>query len=205
MASVDWNGDSVGDLVVQTGSASWVYDGTDGEVLYSQNLRATYGAYSAAAGNTTQGFSLVQSGAGALAFASQSGASVDLQIDPRRIESLPVVIGKQSRLGEERVFRINGTGDLAVYDKSGQLLQQEQWRAPVVAMTGAYVDEDASIDLLLSTSDGQLIAVSGKDLKEIWRVQLDGALGTPVASTLNGIDPVILVSSSRGVLYVLEN
>jgi outer membrane protein assembly factor BamB len=72
-------------------------------------------------------------------------------------------------------------------------------------MTGAYVDEDASIDLLLSTSDGKLIAVSGKDLKEIWRVQLDGALGTPVASTLNGIDPVILVSSSGGVLYVLEN
>lgn len=204
MASVDWNGDGVGDLLLQTGPTSWVYDGSNGSVLFTRYLVTAYGSYSAVS-KQSEDFTLVQSGSGAMAFAAHNGAFADIQLDQRRIESLPVVIGRQSRMGEEHIFRINGTGDLSVFDRTGRLQQQTKLNTPVVVMTGAYIDTDESIDLLLSTSDGKLIAISGKDLKEIWTIQLDGALGTPIATTLDGVTPVILVGSSRGILYVLEN
>jgi hypothetical protein len=204
MASADWNKDGVGDLILQTGPTSWVLDGVSGTILYSKYLRTAYGSYSAVGGSFKKGFSLVHSGSGALAIANQAGEAVDQQIDQRRIEPLPVVIGKQSRMGDDRIFKVNGSGEVSVYDLSGQLLQLAKFQVPVVSMTGAFVDRDDSIDLLLSTSDGKLLAISGKDLREIWSAQLNGALGTPVATTLNGLESVIVVASSTGSLYVLR-
>lgn len=205
MASLDWNGDGVDDLAVQAGETSWIHDGATGKVLWTQVLSGSYGAYSAMAHDAANAPMLIQHNAGAVAFISRTGLLADLQLDERRLEALPVVLGARASNGGEWVFQVNGSGLLRVHDLAGNLRDSTDIAASVVAMTGAYIDSDAAVDLLVSTLDGRLIAVSGSTLKVLWEISLGAAVSTAVATDLDGDGRgEIVVITSDGMLHVLQ-
>ncbi len=205
MASVDWNGDGIGDVAVQAGAESLIYDGVSGGVLWARSLIGSYGAYSSIAMSTNRNSVLVHHNSGGLSFIGSRGLLKDDQIDERRIESLPVVVGRRGLNESDSIFQITGAGDLRVFNIEGGLINSKSFEVPVVTMTGAYVDSDDAIDLLLSTFDGQLIAVSGSSLKILWSVKLGAAVGTAVATNIDGGSRgAIVVITSDGKLHVLK-
>jgi outer membrane protein assembly factor BamB len=205
MASADWNGDGVADVAVQAGAVSWIHDGATGSVLWTQSLTGSYGAYSAFATAADSSMTLVHHNAGGLSIVDRRGLVKDAQIDERRVESIPVVIGRRSLAEPESTFQITGAGQLRVFDTVGSLVAGTHLSVPVVTMTGAYVDSDDAIDLLIGTFDGELIAVSGSTLQVLWRVQLGAAVGTAVATDLDGDGHgEIVVITSDAVLHVIR-
>jgi hypothetical protein len=206
LASIDWNGDGVGDVVLQAGEESLIYDGVRGDVLWERTLIGSYGAYSSIAMSTDKKNSvLVQHNAGGLSLIGSRGLLKDDQIDERRIESLPVVVGRRALNESDSFFQITGAGDLRVFNIAGELVNSKSFAVPVVTMTGAYVDSDDAIDLLISTFDGQLIAVSGSSLKILWSVKLGAAVGTAVATNIDGgSQGAIVVITSDGRLHTLK-
>ena len=75
-----------------------------------------------------------------------------------------------------------------------------------LAMTGAYVDGDDVVDLLIGTYRGELIAISGATLKVLWQVQFDGPVGPAVATDIygDGRGEVVLITGD-GRLRVLAS
>lgn len=202
ISAFDWNSDGVIDLGFQAGARTLVLDGRDGSTLFDQIASGSYGAYVSIMANrrdvnrqfifhNSGGFSVVD---------AEKGMIVDDQIYLRKTESLPPVVG---RYGENnRTYTINGAGELRFFDGVSHSFGFNLGKN-IVAMTGAFVDGDQFTDLLISTFDGELIAISGKILAPIWQKKFDAIPGPAVASVING-KPAILIVTSDGILRVLS-
>src|SRR4030095_12547238 len=118
-------------------------------------------------------------------------------------ESIPPVIGSGAE-GTDLLFQISGAGMLRVMTLQGALVAERAFYRRPLAMTGAYVDGDDVVDLLVSTYDGQFIAISGATLRVLWRVQFDGPVGPAVATDVygDGRGEVVLITAD-GRLRIL--
>jgi outer membrane protein assembly factor BamB len=205
MAVADWDGDGVLDVAVQAGAVSLIHHGTTGEVLWSNISVGSYGAYSAFAQAWDKPPTLIQHNAGGLTIVNSQGVLRDLQIDERRIESRPVVIGRGSDGASDSIFQITGMGTLRAFDINGVQSDEAEFSVRVLAMSGAYIDGDDAVDLFIGTFDGELIAVSGATFKELWRLRLGGAVGTAVATDVDGDGRGEVVTiTSDGFLHVIR-
>jgi outer membrane protein assembly factor BamB len=131
------------------------------------------------------------------------GAMLEAQLDDRKVESIPPVIG---RIGAraDALFQISGTGRLRKMTLQGALVVERALNVRPLTMTGAYVDGDDVVDLLVGTYNGELIAISGATLQELWRVQFDGPVGPAVATDIHGDGRgEILLITGDGTLRVL--
>lgn len=206
IATVDWNGDGIADVALQAGAMVHVVDGATGGLLQSDYATASYGGYVVATNNLGTP-ALGVFGAGGLAVVdARSGMLMDEQLDDRKVESLPPVVGRGAGKGGEWMFQISGSGVLRRMAADGTDRSQVDLNVPVLSMTGAYIDRDDSVDLLVSTYRGEVIAICGDTLRELWRVQLSGAAGPAVATDLNGDGRgEIVVVTSDGVVRVLAH
>jgi outer membrane protein assembly factor BamB len=186
MASGDFNGDGTVDLAVQAGPIVWVYDGRTGKPVWTSELKGSYAANSTFGRETDGATVLAQHGTGGFSLVRHKGVVVDMQLDLFKVESIPLVAGPRRRGGPDLFFQVSGDGHLRVFDLAGKLVDEARLPISVLTMTGAYVNDDDAIDLLISTFAGQLIAISGADLTELWRVNLGAPVGTAVATEIDG-------------------
>jgi outer membrane protein assembly factor BamB len=208
IASIDWNADGIADAAIQSADMIAVLDGATGLPLARHHAQTAYGGYVAASGQPGPSGPLpsiaVHAVGGLTLVNSRDGMTFDQQLDPRLVESIPPVIGRVGRGNEEGLFQISGAGRLRAMTLSGSLVGEVALDVPALAMTGAYVDADDVVDLLVSTYRGEVIAVSGAALQTLWRVQLDGPAGPAVATDVDG-DGVgeIVVITGDGRIRVL--
>jgi len=207
IASIDWNGDGIADVAVQSADVIAVSDGVTGRAMLTTTAHASYGGYIAATsdiGATKSPTLAVHAVGGMTLVDARRGTIYDTALDDRKVESIPPVIGRVTR-DVNGLFQISGSGHLRRLSLDGSLLSETNLDVGVLTMTGAYVDRDDAVDLLVSTYRGELIAVSGADLHEVWRVQLDGSPGPAVATDIDGDGRgEIVVISGAGTLYVLQ-
>lgn len=199
-AIIDWDGDGHGDLAMQAGAEAIVLDGISGRQLFRQTLGSAYGAYTAAG----PGPALAMTNAGGLALLNLLGVEEPPLGDPRRQEAIPPVVGAFDVQRADHVFTANGSGVLSVFSLDGDLLARRATGLSVRTMTGAYIDADETLDMLVSTFEGELAAVSGKSLTELWRVRLGAAGGPAIVTDVDGDgDGEIAVITSDGRLLLV--
>jgi len=207
IASIDWNEDGFADVAIQAGPLIAVLDGATGKPLASQRAQRSYGGYLAASRNTggPQGVPTIAAFAigGMTVMGARNGDVLEAQLDDHRVESIPPVIGSGAE-GTDLLFQISGAGMLRVMTLQGALVAERAFYLRPLAMTGAYVDGDDVVDLLVSTYDGQFIAISGATLRVLWRVQFDGPVGPAVATDVygDGRGEVVLITAD-GRLRIL--
>jgi outer membrane protein assembly factor BamB len=208
IASIDWNRDGVADVAVQSGDVITVIDGATGHALSATAARASYGGYIAAtsegSGDEKSAALAVHAIGGMTLVDSRKGTIYDAPLDDRRVESIPPVIGRVAE-GQNGLFQVSGSGLLRRMSLDGTLVARKDLDVDVLTMTGAYVDQDDVVDLLVSTYQGELVAVSGADLRVLWRVRLDGPPGPAVTTDVDGDGRgEIVVISEAGNLHVLQ-
>jgi outer membrane protein assembly factor BamB len=208
IASIDWNADGVADAAVQSADLIAVVDGATGLPLARHHAQTAYGGYVAAStqpGPSGPLPSIAVHAVGGLTIVNRrDGMMFDQQLDTRLVESIAPVIGRVGQGGAEGLFQISGAGRLRAMTLSGSLTGEVALDVPALAMTGAYVDADDVVDLLVSTYRGEVVAVSGATLQPLWRVQLDGPAGPAVATDIDG-DGVgeVVVITGDGRIRVL--
>ena len=207
IASIDWNGDGVADVATEAGALIAVFNGATGAPLVAQFAQTSYGGYIAASGKVN-GQSVVPTIAayavgGLTLMDARNGVTREAQLDDRKVESIPPVIGRIGA-GADALFQISGAGRLRMMTLQGAPVGERALNVRPLAMTGAYVDGDDVIDLLVSTYTGELIAVSGATLQVLWRVQFDGPVGPAVATDIrgDGRGEIVLITGD-GTLRVL--
>jgi hypothetical protein len=128
----------------------------------------------------------------------------DRKVDLARVESIPPVVAPlQDRAAGEQWWLIGGAGRVARVGLDGRELAAAELGLRVVVATGAFIDADDVPDLLVSTFDGELVAVSGATLQPLWRVPLGGAPGSAVVADVDGdgrAEIVVVTSDGRLVL-----
>jgi hypothetical protein len=203
IAAFDWNSDGFIDLGFQAGDRTLILDGRSGTALFDKVANGSYGAYvsvMAKGANTNRQFVFHNSGGFSVVDAKKNNIIFDEQIFLRKNESLPVVVAKYGLIN--RTFIINGNGDLGFFDGTIYTVGKSLGKN-IVAMTGAFVDGDEYTDLLISTYDGELIALNGKTLNPIWQKKFSAIPGPAVATIING-KAVILTVTSDGNLRMLS-
>lgn len=208
IASIDWNGDGIADVAIQSAELIAVVDGAGGSPLALHSARTSYGGYVAAARTATgedTAMVAVHAIGGMTLVDSKRGVMLDEQLDDRKVESIPPVIGRVGSGVEEALFQISGTGRLRIMTLEGAMVAERDLGVPALTMTGAYVDGDGVVDLLVSTYQGELLAVSGATLQVMWRIQLDGSPGPAVATDIegDGLGEIVVITSD-GQLRVLR-
>ncbi len=204
IAAIDWNDDGFPDVALQAAETVYVLDGRNGASLSEHIVWASYGGYVAATRNGGEP-AIGVFGAGGLALVdAKRGLLADELLDDRKVESIPPVIGRRHGKGGTWLYNISGGGLLRRLTTDGTERVQVDLAVPVLSMTGAYVNDDNYIDLLVSTYRGEVIAISGDTLQELWRVQLGGAAGPAVATDIDGDGKgELVVISGDGMLRVL--
>jgi len=204
IAALDWNGDGIADVALQAGETVYVVNGKEG-VSFSQSLaRTSYGGYVAAISNTGIPAVGVFGAGGVTLVDARDGILIDRQLDERKVESIPPVVGRLHAKGGAALFQVSGAGVLRRLSSDGSDQVEVDLKVPALTMTGAFVDSDDYVDLLVSTYRGEVIAVSGATMEELWRVQLDGAAGPAVATDIDGDGRgEIAVITSDGSLRIL--
>jgi outer membrane protein assembly factor BamB len=209
IATIDWNEDGVADVAIQTGAFIGVFDGATGAPLASRRAQKSFGGYVAASRNAggTPGVPTIATYAvgGLTLMGANNGRVLEAQLDDRKVESIPAVIGNGAE-GKDFLFQISGAGRLRVLTLQGRLVAERALNVRPLAMTGAYVDGDDVVDLLIGTYRGELIAISGATLKVLWQVQFDGPVGPAVATDIygDGRGEVVLITGD-GRLRVLAS
>lgn len=205
IASNDWNGDGIADAAIQSGELIAVLDGTSGSPLALHWASNSYGGYVAAARTGNTAMLALHAIGGITLVDSVRGMVRDEQLDDRKVESIPPVIGRVDNDGTDMLFQISGTGRLRRMTLEGTVMSERDLEVPVLTMTGAYVDGDDVVDLLVSTYQGKLLAVSGATLEPLWRLRLDGTPGPAVATNIDGDGyGEIIVITSDGYLRLLR-
>ncbi|MFC3149145.1 PQQ-binding-like beta-propeller repeat protein [Piscinibacterium candidicorallinum] len=204
VASVDLTGDGVRDIVLQAGDLSVVYDGRTGASVWEKPMVGSYGGYSSVARTADGRLSLSHLNSGGLSIVTSGTVVADRKVDLARVESIaPVVAPMRDRAEGEQWWLISGAGRLARVALDGRELAAAELGLRVVVATGAFVDADDVPDLLVSTFDGELVAVSGATLRPLWRVSLGGAPGSAVVADVDGdgqAEIVVITSDGRLVL-----
>ena len=127
------------------------------------------------------------------------------QLISRKLESIPPVVMADSTDPSGRTFAsISGQGRVSIIGVTGAVLRSRDVGNSVATVTGALLDDDNDSDLLVSTADGHLVALSGATLAELWRVNLNSTGGPAVVTDLDadGV-PEIVVVSGDGILHRL--
>ena len=208
IASIDWNGDGIADVAVQSADLIAVVNGATGQAITTQTARTSYGGYIAATSDVARSGKVptlaVHAIGGMTLVSARDGITYDVALDDPKVESIPPVIGRVER-GVNGLFQVSGGGLVRRMTLDGTLVAQTNLEEGVLTMTGAYVDGDDVVDLLVSTYRGELIAISGADLRELWRVPMDGPPGPAVATDIDGDGRgEIVVVSGAGNLHVLR-
>jgi len=207
IASIDWNGDGVADVATQAGALVAVFNGATGAPLVAQLAQKSYGGYVVAGRNFDGRLGVPTIAAYAIGGLTLIGAgnrvTLEAQLDDRKVESIPPVVGRGAS-GADALFQISGAGRLRMMTLQGALIAERALNVRPLAMTGAYVDGDDVVDLLVGTYRGELIAISGATLQELWRVQFDGPVGPAVATDIHGDGrgEIVLITGD-GTLRVL--
>jgi hypothetical protein len=202
VAAFDWNSDGFIDVGFQAGARTLILDGRSGTTLYDKVANGSYGSNVSIMknGNDFLRQFIFHGSGGFTAVDAKKGMILDDQIFIRKNESLPAVIGKYGAV--DRAYIINGQGELVYFD-GVNYTAGKNIRKNIIAMTGAYVDSDEYTDLLISTYDGELIALNGKTLSPIWQKKFNAIPGPAVATTING-KAVVLIVTSDGILRMLS-
>jgi outer membrane protein assembly factor BamB len=193
-------------LVAQAASRALFIDTDNGQRVLDQQLAAPYGGYTATAipGSTSRWAFL--GGAGGEALLSANGEVVlDAQISVRKVESIPPVIVSDATIsGGFSIASVSGTGVARILTPAGEEIRRKGLGLRVNTITGALVDGDDVTDLLISTADGNLAAVSGATLDTIWTIDLEAPSGPAVVTDLNADGQTeIVIVSGNGVLHLL--
>jgi len=121
-------------------------------------------------------------------------------VDLSRVESIPPGVVPALRGAGEQLLMISGTGRIERVALDGMVLASSELGVRTVVATGAYVDSDDVPDLLGSTFDSALVAVSGSTLRPLWRVALGAAPGSSVVADVDGYgraEIVVVTSDGR--------
>lgn len=97
-----------------------------------------------------------------------------------------------------------GDGLVTVLTLDGVEVGRRETSLQIVTVTGALVDDDDTLDLLISTMQGELVAWSGRTMSELWRIRL-GSLGGPAVATDvdgDGSPEIVVVTSDERLLVV---
>jgi outer membrane protein assembly factor BamB len=130
---------------------------------------------------------------------------LDAQISVRKVESIPPVIVSDATIsGGFSIASVSGTGVARILTPAGEEIRRKGLGLRVNTITGALVDGDDVTDLLISTADGNLVAVSGSTLDTLWTIDLKAPSGPAVVTDLNADGQTeLVIVSGNGVLHLL--
>jgi outer membrane protein assembly factor BamB len=204
IAAVDWNRDGVDDVAVQSGDVALVLDGRDGRALFERPLAASYGAYVAIARTDIEAPVVGMVNAGGLGLFDTDRVILDALVQPRGLEMIPLVVGPWGPDHRHHLFMATGSGLVSVVGVQGATLARRDTGLQILTATGAFVDNDETLDLLVSTMQGELVALAGSTLTELWRLRLGGLAGPAVATDVDadGTSEVIVVASDGRLLVI---
>lgn len=204
IAAVDWNLDGIDDVALQSGDVALVLDGRDGRALFERPLAASYGAYVATGGTDRDAPWAAMVNAGGLGLFEAGRLLVDEQVQPRGLEMIPLVVGPWGPDHRDHLFMATGSGQLSIVGLHGGTVANKETGLQILTVTGAFVDDDETIDLLVSTMEGELVALAGSTMNELWRLGLGGLGGPAVATDVDGdgISEIVLVSSDGRLLVI---
>src|SRR5262249_34484530 len=115
IASIDWNGDGIADIAVQSAEMIKVSDGLTGRAMLSTIAQASYGRYIAATSDISaseKSPTITVHAIGKMTLVDARRRTIyDAPLDDRRVESIPPVIDRVTR-GANKLFQISGSGHL---------------------------------------------------------------------------------------------